>query len=186
MASPVGHSLAGLSLYLFVNRRKNGPEVRADWRTVALFAVAANLPDLDFLIGYVAYGDPNRIHGGWTHAAPFAAAAAVGLTGLHRFGPSVMKTGLIYFAAVFSHGCLDLFTGPVIGIHPSYGVNLLWPFVHPKIRAPVTFFQGTRHRTLDQLVSEENLWGVLYELCVFVPLILGMLYLFRNDRRPAR
>jgi inner membrane protein len=183
MASPVGHSLVGVSLYLFLTRKTEGPAIRADWKTAALLVTAANLPDIDFLIGFAVYGDPNRIHGGWTHAGLFAAAAALVLTRLHRFQPSVGTAGWAYFFVVASHAVLDFFTGPAIGLHPSYGVDFLWPFYNEKLKSPVSFFQGPRHRTLEQLLTTGNLWGMVYELLLLVPVMWGLILFLRKDRR---
>jgi hypothetical protein len=186
MASPVGHSLAGVSLYLFLTRKTDGPAIRADWRTLAFLVTAANLPDIDFLIGYAAYGDPNRIHGGWTHAGLFAAVAALVLRKLHRFQPVLGTAGWAYFFAVSSHGILDFFTGPAIGLHPSYGVAFLWPFYGEKLKSPVTFFQGPRHRSLEQLLTVGNLWGMMYELLLLIPVLWGLIVFLRKDRRTER
>jgi len=184
MASPVGHSLAGVALYIFLTRKTDWPAIRADWKTAALLVTAANLPDVDFLIGYAVYGDPNRIHGGWTHAGLFAVAATLVLAGLHRFKPSVGTAGWAYFFAVASHGVLDFFTGPLIGFHTAYGVDFLWPIYNEKLRSPVTFFQGPRHRTMEQLLNTANLWGMGYELLLMVPLLWGLILFLRRDRRP--
>src|ERR1044071_7547790 len=63
MPSPVGHSLAGLIAYQIA------PEIdgMARGRVVALYLLAANAPDLDFLPGLIV-GDPNRFHHGISHS----------------------------------------------------------------------------------------------------------------------
>ena len=180
MASPVGHSLIGVGCNLLLRGRaviETGP---AEWKYTALFVMAANLPDIDFLIGYAIYGNPNAIHSGWTHSLLFCVLASMVLPLFNRLGLPVFRAGIAYFVTVLSHDGVDLLTGPAVGLHPSYGVPLLWPFYGGKITVPFSVFPGVRHRNLDQLLSPDNFRGAGYEVLLLLPVIVLLFMIIRR------
>ncbi len=139
MALPIAHATAG---YL-VHRAGRGvlSEDRsslAGWRRAVVFIVLGNLPDLDFLVGFVT-GRPGAFHRGVSHtvlaAAVFAVASgAVARWGCkQRFGP----TALLFGAAYLSHLLLDYLT---IDTRPPIGAQFLWPFSSAYFMSPVTIF----------------------------------------------
>ena len=119
MALPIAHATAG---YL-VHRAGRGvlSEDRsslAGWRRAVVFIVIANLPDVDFLLGFVI-GKPGAFHRGISHtllaAVAFAVAAgAVARRREGRFGPAALLFGTTYL----SHLLLDYLT---IGTRPPAG-----------------------------------------------------------------
>lgn len=136
MPLPVAHSLAGYAIAEATNVRL----AKNKWLNVAIFAVLANLPDIDYLPGFLL-GQPNRFHHLWTHS--LGLALLLGFFGsvlLWRRHREVAVQALmpangntrqfaLYFlaisAAVFSHCLLDLFTEDS---SPPYGMLLFWPF----------------------------------------------------------
>ncbi len=139
MALPIAHATAG---YL-VHRAGRGvlAEDRSSlggWRRAVVFMIVGNLPDMDFLVGFVI-GRPGLLHRGISHtvlaAAVFAvvAAAVVHWRWRERFAPAA----LLFGAAYLSHLTLDFFT---IDTRPPSGGQFLWPFSAAYYMSPVTFF----------------------------------------------
>jgi membrane-bound metal-dependent hydrolase YbcI (DUF457 family) len=134
MALPIAHAAAG---YL-VHRASHGRAAIGAWRRAAVFMFIGNLPDLDFLVGFVL-GHPGMLHRGVSHtvlaAVGFgvAAGAFVHWRGHERFGPAALAFG----AAYLSHIVLDYLT---IDSRPPAGGQFLWPFSDAYVSAPVPFF----------------------------------------------
>jgi inner membrane protein len=131
MPLPVAHSLAGFAIAEATDIRL----AKKTWRNVVIFAALANLPDIDYLPGFLL-GQPNRFHHLWTHSLGFALLA--GLLGgficwrqrrnFIQAEKSAQQFGLYFLmisVAVFSHCVLDLFTEDT---SPPHGMLLLWPF----------------------------------------------------------
>lgn len=182
MASTVGHSLAGLAIYLALTRPPvTVPRLWAERKRVAAVMALANLPDIDFLIGGLLYRDPHWMHGRITHGVPFALLVALVLALTIPAGPSVSRAFGVYAAVITSHAVIDLFTSPFgISWHWTGGVPLLLPLVDRRFSAPLGLFPGVAHRGLDQLMSLHNVMVVLYELAVFLT-VIGLILRFRRE-----
>lgn len=173
MASPIAHSLTGFAIYA-VWRVKNEPRTQSSpaWRTVVLFALMANLPDFDFILGWIFRGDPNAWHHTWSHsltatvAASMLAACLCPLPGGWRAGSR------IFFLLIGSHLAIDFFTGPDLGFRQAFPMPLLWPFVPAGFRAPVTLFPGIQHSRAERLFGLRNAFCAVYEIALFTPLAL--------------
>ena len=182
MASTVGHSLAGFCIHALTSKTSSRFPVQNDLKRLAFFAFLANLPDLDFVIGWVWYHRFNAIHGEITHSLLFLVLASL-VFGALTFGPwPFWKRASIAFLLIGSHDLIDLFSSQDLGLHPAYGIHLFYPFYPERIGAPVTLFYGVRHKNLDQLLSLENVWGILYEVLVFTSLLLLINRLKRKNR----
>ena len=139
MALPIAHATAG---YL-VHRAGRGvlAEDRsslAGWRRAVVFMVVGNLPDMDFLAGFVI-GRPGLFHRGVTHTL-LAAVVFTIVAGTvarwwckERFGTAA----LLFGAAYLSHLLLDYCT---IDTSPPAGAQFLWPFSSAYFMSPVTMF----------------------------------------------
>src|SRR5687767_6116382 len=108
MPTPIGHSLVGIAIGLVAGRSLT----RKTWSSCLITVALANLPDVDFIPGYLA-GNPREYH--WTATHSLAAALTMGaLVGAvvrrrgGRFGPAFAAAG----AAYLSHILLDLLLGP--------------------------------------------------------------------------
>lgn len=106
MATPVGHTLAGL-----VIARRLG--VRSPAGLVAA-ALAANVPDLDFIPGIVLHRNPYRFHRKTTHTPGFTMITGMlaGFAGIVRAGSAEGERDLIAdaltgAAIMTSHVVLD-------------------------------------------------------------------------------
>jgi inner membrane protein len=133
-------------------------------------ALLANLPDVDFLIGWVVFGDASRLHSGFTHSLLFclAVAAAVGLASRHA---PVLPGFWRSLALLGSHLVLDVASGHIFR-GPGYGVMLFYPFSMDRIRTPIALFWGPKRRSFAELFGSGNLLGMLWELVIFAPLLL--------------
>ena len=121
MPSPLAHSLTG---YLFYSRN---PYLffEKGWSNFLFYLFLANLPDIDFLPGFLI-GEPNRFHHGITHTlgAAFIVALVFGII-FHFWKDKFWSVTLISFFAYYSHILMDFLTQD---LRPPYGVMLLWPF----------------------------------------------------------
>jgi len=182
VATPVGHSLAGLIVALGFRR--------AGWAVPSLFAavVAANVPDFDFLPG-VFVGRPWAFHHGITHSIGMVVVGAVALTagwlGFRWFRskrggrplPSrrrILQTALLFAVCVASHVLIDYAT---MDRGAEIGIPALWPFRSDFLIAPHPIFGDVRRVPLFSWpVILHNLRNVMIELLVFGPPLALLLY----------
>ena len=172
MASTVGHALCGISCLLGVSGANPGRPIPLTLRSAALFMLLANLPDIDFLVGYIVAQDPNAFHQGPTHSLLFAMVAGLLAGFAWRKQLGLRLASVAFTAAVLSHDVVDILTGPILGFVRSPGLALLWPFSTEKISAPFTLFPGILHLTFGELVSWHNMTAIAFELAVFIPIIV--------------
>jgi len=188
LASPIGHSLAGATIYLW--SIKPGKEqlaefLRQRWKVISLFAILANLPDVDFILGWLMTGDPNAYHHRWTHS--FVAVAGASILGafVFKIRPGLAANWFWCFAAVGSHLLIDFFTGPELGWQRTYGMPLLWPFSDAMFQSPVSLVVGPKHHELSHLLSLHNwVWGA-WEALVFGAILLVTAMNRRGPRKDS-
>jgi len=134
MALPIAHATAG---YL-IQRLDRRPIAWRGWTRALAFAIIGNLPDVDFLVGFVL-GRPGEFHRRASHT--IVAAVAFGIVAgaflawrrLDRFWPAT----LLCAAAYGTHLLVDFFT---IDQRPPSGAPFLWPFSDAYFISPVTVF----------------------------------------------
>lgn len=178
MASTVGHALCGVSCLLAVIAASPGRPIPFTFRSVALFVVLANLPDIDFLAGYLWASDPHLFHQRATHTLAFAGLAGF-LAGIVWRGPFGLWTAAGAFSfTILSHDLVDMLSGPAPGFNRSPGLALLWPFDEGMVSAPLTIFAGIRHSTIEELIGLHNVMAMAHECAVFLP-IIALLYVWR-------
>ncbi len=174
--------MCGITCLLGVIAASPGRSIRCNYRNAALFAVLANLPDIDFIAGYIFASDPHAFHQGVTHTLVFATAAGL-LAGLVWGGPyGRWSASGVFIATILSHDVIDMLTGPARGFNRSPGLALFWPLDEAVISAPVTIFPGILHSTIEDLLSGPNFLAVLYEIAVFAPIVV-LLYVRQAERR---
>jgi len=182
MASPIAHTMIGLSLFLWQSKK---PESVATVHhrfplQAAIFVLMANLPDIDFLISWLITGDPNRYHSGLTHSLPWAIMSAVLIASCWQTGPCRWKSGLIALAAVGSHSGVDFFTGPALGFSRSYGVPWFAPFSFERFRSPISLLVGPEHQDMAHVVSLHNWVWASFEVVTLTPVVW---LLYRRQKR---
>jgi inner membrane protein len=167
MPSPVGHSLMGLIIY-----RATGRSMSLQyWQPMALYVLAANAADLDFLPGLLI-GDLARFHHGPSHSISFAILFGVvsSLLFSRRLYAFLLSSGLY-----LSHVLLDYL---VQDPSPPLGVPLFWPFSNEYYMASFAFFPRFDYAamTLPGFLSAtftfHNLVTVSTEILFLLPLLI--------------
>ena len=127
MPLPIAHSAAGLAGYVAFKKANPDSPPKQEIFVLGLCLFLANLPDLDFIPGFLC-GDPGRFHHGPSHSF------VVGLVGVlifYRFacywltGISKKRLFGCCFVSLLSHPILDYFSADT---SKPFGVPLFWPF----------------------------------------------------------
>jgi membrane-bound metal-dependent hydrolase YbcI (DUF457 family) len=174
MPSPVGHALAGVIVGLLAGGRTRHAHqtavetpgrphaIRRGWlpalfsRTVLLAAAAAVAPDLDFLWGR---------HNMETHSLGMAALAGLGVVAWTRGGD--LRLGMVVALAWASHVLFDWLGSDTT---PPLGVMALWPLSGEFYFAHAYVFEAISRRTHLPNFWSHNLWAVMLELLLLLPL----------------
>jgi len=185
MSSPVGHSLAG---YLIYCCRVKGISVRREKVLFPAALLAANLPDLDFLPGFLV-GRPNLYHHGISHSLGavlvFSLFMTLGIQLLKKY--SLIKNFLFFFIISCSHLLLDYisFDG-----RPPEGIPVFWPLSSQYMILPHPILPPIRHSHLDNatvaqfltdFLSLHNLYVVGLECGIMLPIFAIVYYLIRKE-----
>jgi membrane-bound metal-dependent hydrolase YbcI (DUF457 family) len=182
MPTPLGHSLAGLAVYLAARDTRPARQKLHAFGLVAL----ANLPDIDFIPGYIL-GTPRAYHWGPTHSVTAAlivgcAAAAVARWTGTRFAPAFAVATLAYG----SHIVLDMLLGTYSNA-PSVGLQAFWPFTTERFMLPwAVFLSAPRDPIsgpLGVLFSPAAVPLLARELLILGPVALVMSGLARVRRK---
>ena len=170
MASPVAHSLAGIT----IGRLWRPAGVRRPWQWYLFCAFAANGPDLDFLTGLLI-GQVNLLHRGGSHSL-FAALGFGALAAfvLGRFWGDRLRLLVVATLLYASHLAIDSVCGLA---DKATGQPLLWPLSTEYYIAPKTLLPGILHggpkdsfgAAMTLLFSWHNVRAVIIELAVFGP-----------------
>ena len=120
MPSPLAQSLTG---YIFYDRNPFLFFERG-WTNFLFYIFLCNLPDIDFLPGFLI-GEPNRFHHGISHTlgAALLAALVLGIV-FHLWKEKFWSVTCVTFFAYYVHVLMDYFTED---FRLPYGVMLFWP-----------------------------------------------------------
>lgn len=166
MSSSVGHALCGICCLSLARGTVREVNFLRGWHWIAGFALLANLPDLDLLVGYFGAGNLHRFHSGASHSL-LAAVVAAALVSLILTAPLRRRAFPWLLLVVASHPLIDLFVGRQPGWTQSYGVMLFWPFSADRVRMSWSLFYGIDHMEWDAFASLHNLGVVFSEVVVF-------------------
>jgi inner membrane protein len=186
MATPIGHALAGYSVYLA------GTSFQSN-RTILfwLCPLVAVAPDFDFIPG-ILQGQPNLYHQGLSHS--LGAALFVSLaTALILSKGTLWKNWSLLFVAYASHLALDFFAPDG---RPPYGQPLFWPISGEYYVAPpsLQLLWGVHHAKATSAATSEwvsgilqlhNLGAISIEVLVTLPVILLARYVSCRKNRAA-
>lgn len=175
----------GCALVATIHRRRHGVAVPLAKSDFALFAVLANLPDVDLPIGLLLKGDAQAYHGGVTHSFFFAVVMGLVASLLLRRRFAIRWSWPAFSLTVASHVLMDSFTGTNIGVHSTRGYALFWPFSQTVWPMPMTLFPGVQHDTLARLLSAHNLAVMGYEILIFIPILAVLWLSMPGCSRPA-
>jgi inner membrane protein len=173
LPSPVGHSIAGLTVHVLSS--KDESELWSSRRALAL-VVAANAADLDLLPGLV---DGRNHHQQETHSIGFALVAALCAWTAFRVlrWPRAGRLALACGAAWLTHLLLDYLNEDT---NPPIGIPVFWPVSHGywKFPWPIFFQIG---RTLTWQTLRSNTLAAAWEALALLPL-LAVAWRFRAGR----
>lgn len=183
MPSTIGHALSGVAC-LLAGLRHGGNRARfgLNWRQVAGFALIANIPDVDFLLGYLIAGNFHLFHGGFTHSLSFVVVCSL-LISIVWKRRHWWRTWPLIALAMALHLVMDMLCGPMLGNSLSYGVPLLWPIIDERIRMPFSVFLGIEHATQEALFGLHNVLAMAIEVALFVPLIYVLWRLLKGKAK---
>lgn len=158
MATPVGHAFAGVLTGLLLTMGR--PPLLDYWRDVALFAVLAMAPDLDFVPG-ILMGEPSAFHQGVTHSVGMTAVVAVAmwLWGNRRGAP--WRWALVGAAVYLSHPLVDYLA---VDTRLPLGIMLWWPFSDAHVQSGADLFLNVRRESLSMEVIGHDLVALTREL----------------------
>ncbi|MGD9975064.1 MAG: metal-dependent hydrolase [Desulfatirhabdiaceae bacterium] len=177
MASPVGHTLAALIGYAAtVNCWNSKPK----YGTLAMYVLAANLPDIDFLPG-IFLGDPGRFHHGITHSIGAAILFGVIVWIVQRIRTQRAVYMAMALSALYgSHLIIDWMTADY---RPPFGSPLLWPFSMERYHFPVSIFINIERKAFLSLPTIlHNLYAMIIEISLLTPLLAGVGYIALKTR----
>jgi membrane-bound metal-dependent hydrolase YbcI (DUF457 family) len=157
MPSPIGHALAGIAVGALIAKRPG-------WRLLAITAVAAALPDVDFLL-------PLQ-HRGPSHSVGAAAMAFVAALLVISLGSHVIRrwhTAAAVGLAYASHTLLDW-----LGADTSTprGLMALWPLSTSFYISGLDVFHSVDRRYWTSGSWTRNATAVLREIAILGPLVI--------------
>jgi len=182
MPLPVGHALAGIAFF----ETRPGLFFKNRWADAIFFIFLANLPDADFLPGFLL-GFPNRYHHGIFHSLGAALTAALIIGWLFSLKQGhALKFCSFVFIVLCSHLLLDFFTRDFTA---PYGLPLFWPIsnrYHIAARPVFTNITRSPHSAnfFSSLFSLHNLKAALLEIVLLGGIVLLAILVRRlaNDR----
>ena len=170
MPTPIGHSLAGLTVQLASGK---GP-ARHQITSALLVVIVASLPDLDFIPGYLS-NEPRAFHWGPTHSLFAAVVVGCAFGCFARYQRRSFTPVFLLMTAVYaSHLLLDCLLGPGA---PSIGLQVFWPFNTDRWMLPWAVFRMAPD-TMDSMGPVGTLfsWEILpvvgRELLILGPALL--------------
>ena len=163
MASPIAHSLAGAMIYFGTQR---GQPLRRNerWTTI----VAANIADLDLLIGLLVDGC-GVVHRTASHSITMTLALALAAV-LYLRGIGYARTGtlgMLIFLALCSQLFIDWIS---YDDSPPRGILLFWPFQSGYFMSEINVFLNVRRDNLMTWdVIGHNAKAMFLELALLGP-----------------
>ncbi|HKG22410.1 MAG TPA: metal-dependent hydrolase [Blastocatellia bacterium] len=178
MPLPIAHGLVGASI---IAASRGGSSPLTKWKAILLGAMLAILPDGDLLFAWV-FELGTAWHGSFSHSIAFA--AAVGLPASLLTGRLRIREAAIFALATLSHGLLDACASKSFG-----GVELLWPVSSRRLKLNLfNYFEFYPSPATDSLgaLLLRALEISVYELLIFAPIFIAVLYLGRRRQREDR
>ena len=165
MATPYGHTLAGLSLFNLWYPR-TGFSQKKGAIVYGLVALGASFPDLDFIPGLIL-GQGGRFHHGYSHNLGFAIGVSLMAAILIKWicpGLTFIKTGGFVLCLILSHLFLDFFT------EAPKGFPLFWPFTETKFLSSIPILPRVERSWGHPDLWRQGLFCLLVESFLLLPL----------------
>ncbi len=165
MATPYGHTLAGLSLFNLWYPRA-GFSQKKGVLVYGLAALGASLPDLDFIPGLIL-GQGGRFHHGYSHSLGLAIGVSLMAGGLIKWirpGLTFIKTSGFVCCLILSHLFLDYFT------EAPKGFPLFWPFTENNFLSAIPILPRVERNWGNPDLWSQGLFCLLVESFLLLPL----------------
>jgi membrane-bound metal-dependent hydrolase YbcI (DUF457 family) len=162
VCTPIGHTLAGSILVQNSRIRFRW----MNWKWMLGLIIYSNLPDIDFLFGWMK-GNPNLIHQEGTHSLAFIMGVSL-LTGLliQMRNKNGWQGGSLCFLILGVHLLFDIFGSDS---RPPIGIPLFWPFSEFRVHSLFSIFGSVtkasdNHDFIPSLFCRHNGLVVLREI----------------------
>ena len=179
MALPIAHATAGYLLHRLDRRRTRF----AGWPRALTYMAIGNLPDADFLIGFVT-GHPGHYHRGFSHTvlAAVVFGATAGALLAWRIRDRWLSAAAMFATVYASHLLLDALT---IDERGPAGAQFFWPFSDAYYIFPFTIFteiiiDGTSRLGFLGTVLTWKTVGVLARETVLATVAIGLFVLVKS------
>ena len=182
MPTPVAHALAGVAVCLQASPRiARAPREISSVLALGVFVAIACLPDVDFILGFIA---GVNLHHHFTHSVG-ATVLVAGISGMLGYLLNLRSGSAARFAwwvgiAYGSHMALDLFSKDT---SPPYGMELLWPLSDRFIDGPWDLFDDIWRGSFAKLLGLHNWLAVAREIALVAPLVALSLWVSKRRAR---
>jgi inner membrane protein len=176
MASPIGHSLAGFFGFILIFHDSKFSKSYYSKFLIILAIIIANLPDIDFILGYLFYHDFNAIHRQFTHSFFVGFWVCLIAFLLARINQKISYYWLVWlWGLYFSHILLDMLA------YDSYlpaGVQCFFPFSSAYFAFPISILGGLS--STGGVIQLSNFLTVLQEIVVIPLLFFSIVFIFNK------
>ncbi len=167
MASPVGHTLLGVSIYLASLPRE---AKKVSTPMLVFSAVAANSMDFDFLVSAALGSNYHHAH---MHTLAFALFFSASAMLVNRLIAGRFSLRFFFLCLLLSgsHAAMDFFT---VDTSKSYGLMLFWPVTDKYFISPFPFFLDIWRGTPALIFGYHNIEAGLRETAAGGFLLFGV------------
>ncbi|MEA5508489.1 metal-dependent hydrolase [Crocosphaera sp. UHCC 0190] len=166
MSSPIGHSLAGIGGFLLI---RHYPDFSKHFSAKALLTtgiIFANLPDIDFILGYVFFQNISALHRQFTHSFFLGILISIFVGYCLKISNKTRYFFISWLMGLyFSHIFLDMLA---YDRYPPAGVQCFFPFNFSYFSFPITILGGLN--ATDGIWHFGNVLTILQEIVV-IPLL---------------
>jgi len=189
MPLPIAHSAVGLAGYLAFKKANSDSPPKQEIFLLGYCLFLANLPDLDFIPGFLC-GDPGRFHHGLSHSLVFGLIGALIFYRLAEYGLRGISKKRVFgcsLVSLLSHPVLDYFSADM---SKPFGVPLFWPFDTEYYISPFPLFrdvqrnQDTIGTFFATIINTNNAWGIAVET-LFAGTVLFAIFAFKSRSKPV-
>jgi len=163
MPSPLGHALAGLTVYALAERRAGARP--SAWRALPTVA-AATLPDADLVLNVLVGPGHHRAESHSLGMAVLAGLLGLVVARLARSAAAV-RWGAVVGLSWASHVLLDWLGRDT---NPPIGLMALWPLSTSWLASPVPIFLDIG-RTLEWDTVRHNALAAAWECVLLLPVL---------------
>ncbi len=179
MASPVGHSLAGLLGFFLVGENEEFFKYYSSKRLMITAIIIANLPDIDFILGYLFYRDFDAVHRQFTHSFWLGFLVCIIIYSCLRFYRKIPYSFLVWlWGLYFSHILLDMLA---YDRYAPAGVQCFLPFSSDYFAFPISILGGLSFT--GGIIQLNNFLTVLQEIFVINLSSFVILFIIKNIKK---